>query len=164
MVFDPKKMAIANGTGFPAEWNALTERVIGCAIEVHRHLGPGLREKMYEQALVIELRRAGLRVGQQRPFRVRFRGEDLGTQIVDPIVEDCLLLETKSTEQVTETDEAQLLGYLRFTGLPLGLILNFKRARLSDGIIRKINWPPAPRSPEVVVDHAPFSVPSVSAP
>jgi GxxExxY protein len=141
-------------------------------MEVHSHLGPGLREKFYEQAMVLELRRMGLRVGRQVPFRVFYKGEDLGIQTVDTVVEECVHLEFKAVAKVTETDLAQLVGYLRFTDLPLGLLINFNVASLRKGGIfrrinwppkeRRINWPPKERSAAIVVESAPLSVSSVN--
>jgi GxxExxY protein len=145
MEFDPSKMVAQRRDNLPDEWNRLTERVIGAAMEVHSLLGPGLREKFYELALLHELTKRGMRWAQQVPFRVIYKECDLGVQFVDTIVEDTVVLELKAAA-VTEVDRAQLIGYLRFTGLPLGLLINFQVAHLRDGISRKINWPPADRT------------------
>lgn len=141
MTFDPSKMAPTRDHGVPDDWNKLTERIIGAAMEVHTHLGPGLREKFYEMALLHELTLRGMRWAQQVPFRVLYKEKDIGIQLVDTVVEDLVLLELKAA-LVTEVDRSQLVGYLRFTGLPLGLLINFHVAHLKDGISRKVNWPP----------------------
>jgi GxxExxY protein len=155
-------MAAAGGDKVPLEWNALTRRIIGAAIEVHRHLGPGLREKFYEQAMVHELESIGLRVARQVPFRVEYKGKDLGVQVIDTVAESLVVLEFKSVERLSEIDHAQIIGYLRFSGLPLGLLFNFNVAQLKEaGVHRKINYPPAFRSRDLFVQSGSFSVPSV---
>jgi GxxExxY protein len=162
MTFDPAKMSISREQQMPAEWNRLTERIIGAAMEVHSNLGPGLREKLYELAMLRELTLRGLRWAQQVPFRVVYKEHDLGLQLVDTIVEDLVVLEFKAAS-VTEVDKAQLVGYLRFTGLPLGLLINFHVPHLKDGITRKINWPPTRASPAVrSTSTYSFSEPSAS--
>ena len=110
---------------------------------VHTSLGPGLRETLYELAMMHEMRFNGLQVEQQVGFRVCFKGLDIGLPIIDLIVETKVILELESVAQLREIDSAQLVGYLRFTGVPLGLLINFHTPRLKDGIVRKINWPPA---------------------
>jgi GxxExxY protein len=144
----------------PPELNALTRRIIGAAIEAHRNLSPGLRENMYERALVRELTLAGLHVERQVPFHVHYKGEDLGVQIVDLIVEGLVIIECKSVDRLTDRDEAQLLGYLRFTGLPVGLLINFNVTRLVTGITRRINYPPAPTNSTITISQS-CAVPSV---
>lgn len=158
--FDPSRMA-ANSSAVPLEWNALTEQILAAAFEVHTQLGPGLREKLYERAMVHELQTRGMTVVQQAPYAVHFKGIDLGCQIIDTVVNDLVVLELKAVEKVTEEHLAQLVGYLRFSGLPLGLVLNFNKAHLRDGIHRRINWPP--RSTGALVSIAPrnSSLPSV---
>lgn len=160
MGFDVSKVQGAAERELPREWNELTRAVIGAAIEVHKHLGPGLRERIYELAMVCELRQRGLRVGQQVPFRVHYKGEDLGSQTIDLIVNDLVIVENKSVSEFTEIDEAQLLGYLRFTGLPLGLLINFNKPKLVDGVVRKINNSRIAQTPAVRVD---LPHPSVSS-
>lgn len=145
----------------PAELNELTRRIIGAAIEVHNNLSPGIRENVYERALVRELTLAGLRVERQVPFHVHYKGEDLGVQVIDLIVEHLVIVECKSVDRLTDRDEAQLLGYLRFTGLPVGLLINFNVARLATGITRRINYPPTPTKSAIIVSRS-TSVPSVS--
>jgi GxxExxY protein len=116
----------------------LTRRVIGCAIEVHHHLGPGLLESIYEAALCHELSRAGIAFVRQRKLRVKYQGVDLACEFVlDLVVEGVLVLEIKAVAQLLPIHEAQLLTYLRISGLPLGLLLNFNEVRLKDGIRRR---------------------------
>jgi GxxExxY protein len=160
MNFDASKVRGAVRAELPREWNDLTREVIGAAIEVHKHLGPGLRERIYELAMVCELKLRGLRVGQQVPFRVHYKGDDLGTQSVDLIVNDLVIVENKSVTELTPIDDAQLLGYLRFTNLPLGLLINFNMPKLIDGVVRRVNPPRSGQSPSLRVDLPSFSAPS----
>ena len=114
----------------------LTERIIGCAIEVHRTLGPGLLESTYARALAIELETAGLRVACQVPVPLRYKGHDLGEYRLDLMVEDAVVVEVKAVERFDQVHEAQLLTYLRLTGKRIGLIINFNRRTLREGIKR----------------------------
>jgi len=158
--FDPSQMAVVRGDSIPDEWNALTSRVIGCAMTVHSALGPGLRESLYEEAMLHEMQLNGLHVAQQVGFRIVYKGREIGLQTIDLIVEDRVILELKSVVQVREVDSAQLVGYLRFTGLPLGLLINFHTPLLKDSIVRKINWPPAKTSSiQVARVHPPPTLP-----
>lgn len=108
----------------------LSHQIVGAAMRVLNELKPGLDEKLYENALVIELREAGLRVEQQKAFEVNYRGHFIGRLIPDLLVEDKVIVDPKVTECFTETHVAQMLGYLAVTGYPLALLLNFKHARL----------------------------------
>jgi len=116
--------------------NQLTRRIIGCAIEVHRHLGPGLLESIYESALCIELKMAGLAHERQKPVPVTYKGHALGEHRLDVLVEDTVILELKSVERFDPVFEAQILSYLRMTGKPLGLLINFNSRLLKDSIRR----------------------------
>jgi GxxExxY protein len=107
----------------------LSHAINGAAMRVLNELKPGLDEKLYENALVIELRAMGLRVEQQRSFEVRYRGEIVGRLVPDLLVEDKVVVDPKVAECFTETHVAQMLGYLAITGYSLALLLNFKRAR-----------------------------------
>jgi len=118
------------------ELNQLTRRIIGCAIEVHRHLGPGLLESIYESALCIELEMAGLAYERQKPVPVTYKGHALGEHRLDVLVEDTVILELKSVERFDPVFEAQILSYLRMTGKSLGLLINFNSRLLKDGIRR----------------------------
>ena len=98
------------------EINRLTERIIGCAIEVHRQLGPGLLEGTYELALFIESSDAGLKYERQVAVPVVYKGRDIGEYRLDIMVEDAVIVEIKSVERHDPVFEAQLLTYLRVTG------------------------------------------------
>ena len=118
----------------------LTRRVIGCAIEVHRHLGPGLVESMYETCLCDELAGSGLSFIRQRKLPVVYKNRTLeGYFQPDIIVEDTLILEVKSVHQIHPIHQAQLMTYLRLSGIPLGLLLNFNTVLMKDGMTRVLN-------------------------
>ncbi|HMM54534.1 MAG TPA: GxxExxY protein [Candidatus Desulfobacillus sp.] len=120
--------------------NALSHRVIGAAIEVHRVLGPGLLESVYERALERELVLQGLEVRRQHPVSLEYKGIALGDALrLDMLVNDLLLLEIKAVEKLLPLHEAQLLTYLRLTGRRLGLLVNFNTITLKDGIKRVVN-------------------------
>ncbi len=123
----------------PPEWNRLTENVIGAAIEVHRHLGPGLLESLYEQAMAIELRRRGLVCVRQQAVRMDYKGESIGDLRADLIVESLVVVELKVIDNVLPVHLAQLMSYLRALDMPLGLLINFAHERVIDGVSRRIN-------------------------
>lgn len=123
----------------PAAWNALTERIIASAIEVHRGLGPGMPERHYEEAMEHELRLQGLRVARQVPRRVRYKGLELSECRLDLLVEELVILERKAVEHVPEVALAQLVSSLRVFELPLGLLINFHTPRGTEGVYRRIN-------------------------
>jgi GxxExxY protein len=108
----------------------LSEAIIGAAMKVLNTLKPGLDEKLYERALVIELRKRGHRVDQQKEFPVYYEGEHIGTLIPDLIVDDLVIADPKVVTAFNDTHTAQMLGYLNITGLKLALLLNFKHAKL----------------------------------
>jgi GxxExxY protein len=122
-----------------ALWD-LSERVLGCAIEVHRELGPGLLENVYRQCLARELQSAGLAVRQEVAIPVQYKTLlfECGFR-ADLVVEDLVLLELKAVDQLLPVHEAQVLSYLRFSGLHLGLLLNFHARPLRNGIRRLVN-------------------------
>ena len=120
-----------------AQRNALSQRVIGAAIEVHRHLGPGLLESAYQTCLAYELSQAGLLVQQQLNLPLIYKGIQLDAAYrIDILVENQLVLELKTVEKILPIHEAQLLSYLRLGEFPLGLLLNFHAPTLKDGIKR----------------------------
>jgi GxxExxY protein len=126
--------------------NALSRRVIGCAIEVHRHLGPGLMESVYETCLCDELAAASLPFIRQHRIPVVYKGRTLDDFYqMDLIVDATLVLEIKSVLQVHPIHQAQLRTYRRLSGLPLGLLLNFNVTQMKDGISRITG--PAPVEP-----------------
>jgi GxxExxY protein len=108
----------------------ITERIIGCAIRVSNALGPGFLEKVYENALAHELRRTGCRVEQQHAVTIRYDGVIVGEYVADLLVEGAVLIELKAAKAIEPVHEAQLLNYLRATGLRTGLLLNFGTPRL----------------------------------
>ncbi|MBT3200157.1 MAG: GxxExxY protein [Phycisphaerales bacterium] len=121
------------------ELNDVSGEIIGAAIEVHRHLGPGLLENIYERALVHELCLRGMTVQQQVPVSIAYKDLDIAGQRLDLIVEPGIVVELKAVEVVKKVHEAQLLGYLKSTGLRLGLLINFNNMVLTKGIKRIIN-------------------------
>ena len=118
------------------EVDPLTERIIGCAIEVHRHLGPGLLESAYERAMCAELEDSGLSFACEVIVPIVYKGRDVGDYRVDLIVEDSVVVEIKSVERLERVFDAQVLTYLRVTGKHVGLLINFKTRLVTDGIKR----------------------------
>ena len=108
----------------------LSGRIIGIAMEVLNELKPGLDEKLYERAMVIELRADGHEVEVQRSHPVYFREQLIGTLLPDLIVDRAVIVDPKVVSAFTETHVSQMIGYLSITGLELALLLNFKNARL----------------------------------
>jgi GxxExxY protein len=108
----------------------LSGAVIGIAMEVLNELNPGLDEVLYERAMVIELRRRGHEVAVQKSFPVFYRAELIGNLIPDLIVDSSVIVDPKVVSAFSETQVAQMIGYLNITGLELALLLNFKNARL----------------------------------
>jgi GxxExxY protein len=121
-----------------ADINALTERIIGCAIEVHRQLGPGLLEGTYESALAIELECASIAFERQIPFPGLYKGRTIGEYRLDVFVEKQVVVEIKSVERFDPVFAAQVLTYLRITGAKVGLLINFNSRLLHEGIKRFI--------------------------
>jgi GxxExxY protein len=118
---------------------ALTERVIGCAIEVHRTLGPGLLESIYEECLCSELEQASIPYSHQVPLPLVYKNRRLdGEYRIDLVIADTAVIEVKAIEQLRPVHDAQLLTYLRLSGLRLGLILNFGSVLLKEGFRRLV--------------------------
>ena len=120
----------------PAETEDLITRVIGCCIDVHRVLGPGLLETIYVRAVRIELDHAGIPYEREREVAVEYRGQVLCHQRLDVVVADQVVLEVKSVEHLSPVHRAQLMSYLRISKLRAGLLLNFNVPVLQDGIKR----------------------------
>lgn len=119
---------------------AISHNVIGAAIEVHRLLGPGLLESIYEVALCKELRLRGLTVSRQINVPINYKGEVLDCCLkLDLLVENSVIVEVKSAEQLSAVHKAQLLTYLRLQQLWLGLLINFNVELLRDGVRRVLN-------------------------
>jgi GxxExxY protein len=118
----------------------ITEAIIGAAIEVHRELGPGLLESTYESCLAYELAERGLKFERQKILPVEYRGIclDCGYRI-DLLVENLVIVELKVVEKLAAIHEAQLLSYLKLSGVPIGLLLNFNVMELRHGIRRLVN-------------------------
>jgi GxxExxY protein len=113
------------------ELNPITEKIIGCAFKVSATLGVGFLEKVYENALAHELRKAELKVEQQKRVHVFYDGVDVGYYDADLLVEDKVLVEVKSAKALEDANLAQCLNYLRATGLSLCLLLNFGTPRVT---------------------------------
>jgi GxxExxY protein len=120
--------------------NELSGEIIGAAIEVHRILGPGLLESIYEEALVMELELRKINVSRQVEVLVEYKGRPLKNVLrLDLLVDDLIVVEVKSVERILPVHEAQLLSYLKLTGKRLGLLINFNSAVLSKSIRRIAN-------------------------
>ena len=117
---------------------ATTERIIACAMEVHKHLGPGLLESIYENAMCIELQLRGIRWDRQVALPLFYKGVKLSEHRVDLIVENQVVVEIKSVERFDSVHTAQVLTYLRVASIPVGLLLNFNTAVLRHGIRRVV--------------------------
>ena len=114
----------------------LTQKIIGCAIEVHQQLGPGLLESIYESAMAIELEVAGLRFQRQVIVPIQYRGRSIGEHRLDLIVENATVVELESVEKFNPVFEEQILTYLRLTNIKTGLVINFNSRLLRDGVRR----------------------------
>ena len=119
------------------KYSELTSKIISCAIEVHKALGPGLLESAYEECLAYELRNAGLLVERQKPLPVVYKEIrlDCGYRI-DILVEDTVVVELKSVDALNPVHEAQILTYLKFSGKEIGLLMNFNVTLLKNGMKR----------------------------
>ena len=120
--------------------SALTEHVIGLAIQIHKELGPGLLESVYESCMALELKRADIPFRRQVPMPVTYRGVRLASGYrADLIVSDDLIVEIKAVERLHPAHEAQVLTYLRMSNCQVALLLNFHAIRLKDGLKRFVN-------------------------
>ena len=120
----------APDTDGPYPHRELTEKIIGAAFEVHREMGPGFLEKVYEGALAQELTSRGVPVRCQAEIRVRYKGQEVGVYYADLLVDDNVVCEIKAVESLSSAHEAQLLHYLKATGIKVGLLLNFGSQRV----------------------------------
>jgi GxxExxY protein len=121
-------------------YNSITSRIIKCALEVHKELGPGLIESVYEVCIRKVMADDGLKVKYQIRVPVHFRREILDKEfIIDLLVEDEIVLELKSVEFILPVHEAQLVTYLKLSGKKLGLLINFNEALLKEGVRRRVN-------------------------
>jgi GxxExxY protein len=121
------------------EINRITQKIIGCAIEVHKNLGPGLLESAYEECLVFELNKAGLNTKRQLPTPIVYKDIklDCGYRI-DILVENFVVIELKVVDEINPVHEAQILTYLKFSKMNIGLLINFNVTVLKNGIRRFI--------------------------
>jgi GxxExxY protein len=123
------------------ELEGLTQRIIQCAIEVHRELGPGLLESVYKECLIPELRSAGLKVEYGKAVPIIYKGQKVATNlVVDILVEEKVVVELKAVESLHPVHEAQLITYLKLTGCPAGLLINFNAVLLKQGL-RRVDHP-----------------------
>ena len=121
--------------------NEITQKIIGCAFEVSNTLGIGFVEKVYENALVHLLRKAGLKVVQQHPIKVTFDGILVGEFVADLLVEDRVLVELKAVSMLVNEHTAQALNYLRASGLEICLLINFGKSKIEiKRLLPSVNW------------------------
>jgi GxxExxY protein len=120
------------------ETDRLAQEVIGAAIEVHRTLGPGFLESVYEQAMGIELGLRGISSGRQVPVAVDYKGRSIGESRLDLLVDGRLVVELKAVDQLAPIHTAQVMSYLKATRHQLGLLINFNVVRLKDGVKRVV--------------------------
>jgi len=118
------------------ELDLVAKAVIGAAIEVHRHLGPGFLESVYEEALSVELGLRRIRFERQQPVSVQYQGPSVGDARVELWVDDLLIVELKALDRILPIHQAQLISYLKAGALPLGLLINFNEKLLRNGIQR----------------------------
>ena len=112
------------------QFEALSRKIIGAAIEVHRELGPGFLENIYEEALKIELSKRNLYFKSQKEIKIKYLGTEVGTHRLDLLVENRIIVELKAVKEFSDMHFAQLRSYLRATGLKVGLLLNFAKPTL----------------------------------
>jgi len=126
-------------SGLDESLEALAHEVIGAAIEVHQEIGPGFPERVYQNALGIELELRGIAYQPEHKVVVVYKGREVGDGRIDLLVDQQLIIELKVVNELTEVHRAQVSAYLKATGLKLGLLFNFNTAVLKDGIKRVIN-------------------------
>ncbi len=116
--------------------NQISYKVVGCAIEVHKNLGPGLLESVYETCMIEELSSNGLKVLKQIPVPIKYKDKDLGSNLIlDLLVEALIIVELKAVEIMIPVYKAQLLSYLKLTGKPKGLLINFHCENITQSLI-----------------------------
>jgi len=123
--------------------NQLSSQIIKAAINVHKELGPGILESVYQACMIIELKNMGIKVKSEVPLPIFYRGQSIHEEgfRLDILVEDTIIVELKSVEKVKAVHKKQLLTYLRLSKKQLGLLINFNEVLLKDGITRVINTP-----------------------
>lgn len=116
--------------------NEISFKIIGCAIEVHKYLGPGLLESVYESCFIDEMKSVGLFVKSQIYVPVHYKGKDLGGNLkLDILINDLIIIEEKAVEQMIPLYKAQLLSYLKLTGKPKGLLINFNCENIKEQLV-----------------------------
>jgi len=119
--------------------NLITEKIIGCAIEVHKNLGPGLLESAYEECLFYELQQLGVNVKKQVPLPLVYKEIKLEAGYrIDLLVENKVIVELKSVDAIADIHKAQLMTYMKLAEIKVGLLINFNVTKLKDGIVRWI--------------------------
>ena len=131
-------MALRVRSTLPEALEQVVARTIDCAFRVHRELGPGFLERIYQKALCLELRAAGLAVEVEKAIDVRYREWLIPGQRLDMVVDGVVIVEVKAIRRIGRIHEAVMLSYLRSTGIRVGLILNFRGTLLRDGIRRVV--------------------------
>ena len=135
-----KRFTALRAIGLIMDINELSSKIIGAAIEVHKKLGPGLLESVYEECVCHELSLRGISFERQKPLPVVYKGKklDCGYRL-DIVIEKAIIVEMKSCEKIEPIHRAQLLTYPKLSGLNLGLLLNFNTPVMRDGIVRIVN-------------------------
>jgi GxxExxY protein len=123
----------------PVELDETTGAVISAALEVHRVLGPGFLESVYEEAMAIEFELRGIPFERQKPISVPYKGSLIGEGRLDFFVQDSVVVELKAAEKLLPIHQAQLMSYLKATGCRLGLLINFHERLLKDGVRRVVH-------------------------
>ena len=118
--------------------NSVSEGVIGAAIEVHTTLGPGHLEKIYEQAICVEMGVRGIPYERQSEYSVVYKEREIGRSRIDLIVDDSVVVELKAVRELTPTHKSQVISYLKLSRNKLGLLLNFNHSKMIDGVERVI--------------------------
>jgi GxxExxY protein len=131
-----KSSSLSSKKEFP--FQAITKRIICCAIEVHKTLGPGLLESLYEEALEYEFKAGQIHYERQKENRLRYKGKEIGNHRIDYLIDNEVVLELKAVTAMNRIYEAQLLTYLKALDKQVGLLINFNVQRLKDGITRLI--------------------------
>src|SRR5262245_6221420 len=132
----PRKIGVRISSPLSADTERAMHQTIGCAIAVHRELGPGFLESIYRKAMCLELDARGLAFERERPVRVTYRGTEIPGQRIDLIIEGLIVVELKSVAKLADVHRAQVISYLRTTGLRGGLLINFDVRVLKHGIQR----------------------------
>jgi GxxExxY protein len=121
----------------PLGLDELTEKIIGCAIEVHRALGPGLLESLYRECLILEIRSQHLQFESERHVHLEYKGQRVCAELkLDLLIERCVVVELKAVEHILPVHLAQVITYLKLTGCPAGLLMNFNSTSLRAGLKR----------------------------